>query len=122
MFSSVFMGFGVFLNFRLKGGGAKNFQRVAKGEGIFNASQRGGRKIFNVSRRGGEKFSTFDFLESLGKIKGHVNKFRSYKDFRRMSPPPINWCCHFDLFLVLLIFSTFSMLDNLQYFSPFCPL
>ena len=61
IFSSVFMGFGVFLSFRSKGG-AKIFQRVAKG----------GRKIFNASRRGGEKFSTFDFLESLGKIKGHV--------------------------------------------------
>ena len=36
IFSSVFMGFGVFLNFRSKGG----------------------RKFFNASRRGGEKFST----------------------------------------------------------------
>ena len=44
------MGFGVFSNFKLKGG-AKNFQRIPKG---------------------GEEFSIFDFLESLGKIKGHV--------------------------------------------------
>ena len=53
MFSSVFMGFGVFFNILVEGGG---------GEKIFNASRRGG----------GEKFSIFDFLEFLGKIKGHV--------------------------------------------------
>ena len=39
IFSCVFMGFGVFSNFRSKGGGRK----------IFNASRRGGRKIFNLT-------------------------------------------------------------------------
>ena len=49
------------LNFLVKGG-AKNFGRVAKG----------GRKILDASFRGGEKFWILNFLESLGKIKGHV--------------------------------------------------
>ena len=43
-------------------GGAKEFGRVAKG----------GRKILDASLRGGEQFWILNFLESLGKIKGHV--------------------------------------------------
>ena len=43
--------------------GAKEFGRVMKG---------GGRKILDASFRGGEKFWLLNFLESLGKIKGHV--------------------------------------------------
>ena len=61
IFSSVFVGFGVFLNSRSKGG-----------RKFFNASRRGGEKFSTRREGGGEKFSTFDFLESLGKIKGHV--------------------------------------------------
>ena len=71
--SNVSMGFGVFLNFKSKAGknfsknckgGEKNLQRVLKGGGEkFSTRLEGG---------GGEKFSTSDFLESLGKIKGHV--------------------------------------------------
>ena len=47
MFSGVFMGFGVFLIFRSKGG-AKIFGRVAKGgRKISDASLGGGRKILD---------------------------------------------------------------------------
>ena len=55
------MGFWVFLNFWSKGE-AKNFQLILKG----------GLKITTRREDGGEKFSIFDFLENLGKIKGHV--------------------------------------------------
>ena len=58
---SCFVGILGTFNFLVKGG-AKNFGRVAKE----------GRKFLDVSFRGGEKFWTLIFLESLGKIKGHV--------------------------------------------------
>ena len=61
MFSDVFMGFGVFLIFRSKGG-AKIFGRVAKG----------GRKISDASLGGAKNFRPSKFSESLGKIMGHV--------------------------------------------------
>ena len=52
MFSGVFMGFGVFLIFRSKGGA----------------------KIFRIRREGGgaNNFRPSIFSESSGKIKGHV--------------------------------------------------
>ena len=87
MFSSVLWVFGVILNLRSKGGGQK----------IFNASLRGWGNFQCVAKGGGEKFLTFDFLESLGKIKGHVKIFLHIKviheideDFRSMPPPARN--------------------------------
>ena len=38
----------------------------------FGCVAKGGRKFLDASRRGGEKFWISNFLESLGKIKGHV--------------------------------------------------
>ena len=61
MFSGVFMGFGVFLIFRSKGG--RKFS---------DASQRGGRKISDASLGGAKNFRPTFFSESLGKKKGHV--------------------------------------------------
>ena len=61
MFSDVFMGFGVFLIFRSKGGG-KNFR----------TRREGGRKISDASFGGMKNFRPSIFSESLGKIKGHV--------------------------------------------------
>ena len=49
-----------FFEFR---GGRKNLDASRRG---------GGRKILDVSLRGGEQFWILNFLESLGKIKGHV--------------------------------------------------
>ena len=59
------MGFGVFSNFRSKGGGANNFGRVTKE----------GRKISDASLGGGAKNSRPTiFSESLGKIRGTRKK------------------------------------------------
>ena len=62
MFSGVFMGFGVFLIFRSKGGG-ENFRTRRKG---------GGENFRRLVREGAKNFRPSKFSESLGKIKGHV--------------------------------------------------
>ena len=71
MFSGVFMGFGVFLISRSKGG--KNFR----------TRREGGAKNFRCVVRGGAKnFRPSIFSESLGKIKGHVKFFFANKVIR----------------------------------------
>ena len=68
-------------------GGAKNFGHVAKG----------GEKFLMLHLGGGEKFWILKFLESSGKIEGHIqyriaciNKVirERCKDLWRMLPPP----------------------------------
>ena len=52
---------------------AKFLGRVVKGGKIFGRVAKGGGEKFWTRRRGGSKqFWILNFLESLGKIKGHV--------------------------------------------------